>query len=91
MNDDKRAILEIESAKGQRAEHAYETFFKPFFDKKNKELFDIFKDLPTSEPDKLMAVKMQTNALESLGDEIQTLINTGKLAAKSISEEDDGN
>lgn len=89
MNDQERTVLEIESDRGRRAKSAWDTFILPFFNAKTNELFDVFKSLPTSNPESLMAVKMQVNALESLRDELQGHINTGKLATQSLKEEDD--
>ncbi|RLA60758.1 MAG: hypothetical protein DRQ89_12330 [Epsilonproteobacteria bacterium] len=91
MDDNERAVLEIESEKGERAKAAWDTFIEPFFVAKTEQLFGTFIALPTTKPEDLMLVKMQANALESLKDELQGHINTGKLASKAIKDEDDAN
>jgi len=89
MDDNQRAFLEVEASMGNRAQSAFDNFFEPFFEKKTAELFQAFKELSTTKPDELMAVKMMTNSLESLRDEIQGIINTGKLASKEINDEEE--
>lgn len=88
MDDDTRAVLEVESDKGVRARVAWETYIEPFFNKKTSELFEAFKIMPTTKPDDLMLVKMQLNALESMKDELQEHINTGILATKALNDEE---
>ncbi len=91
MDNDHRALLQAEVAKGDSAQRAFDGFFEPFFEEKTAELFGTFKTMSSLDPDSLMVVKMMTNSLESLRDYIQEIINTGKLASKAINDEEKEN
>ena len=88
MQDDLRQQLEIEDAKGSQYSSAWESMVEPFFKAKTEELYGRFLDVSVLEPDHLMVIKMQQNALASLKDEFEHYINTGTLARAALKEED---
>lgn len=81
-------VLEIEAARGEKYGRAWEELVEPFFEAKQLQLYEAFKELPTSNNEGLVILKMQSNALESLKDEFQHHINTGKLAKQTLEEEE---
>lgn len=78
--------LKLEQLQGSRAEHAYEEFIKPFVDQKLELLFQAFNDLPLTAQEDLMEVKRMLYAVNALDDEIKSIITTGKMASKLLSE-----
>ena len=91
MDNSVREKLEVEQAIGEQYQRAYEGLVSPFIERKKAELFEAFQILPTTEPDKLMAIKLQCNALESLDDEFRHYITTGQLAQRSLTEKEKTN
>lgn len=88
MDSQTKLHLEEERERGHRWQVAYDEMVKPFIDKKIDELFEVFQEIPTSNVDGLVALKLQCNALESLRDEFQSHINTGILAQKKLEEKE---
>ncbi len=78
--------LKNEQLRGSRAEHAYEEFIRPFIEEKQQILFAAFNDLPMTAEKELMEVKRMLYAVNSLDDEIVSIINTGKMASKLLTE-----
>ena len=83
MNE-QEVMLENEVAIGNEYKHAWETLVKPFFDKKQSELYEAFKDANTAAADHLLLIKLQCNALSALESEFKHYINTGTLAGNSL-------
>lgn len=81
--------LKDEQLRGSRAEHAYEEFIKPFVEQKLQLLFQAFNELPLTAKDDLMEVKRMLYAVNALDDEIKSLITTGKMASKLLSESEE--
>lgn len=86
MQDSEKEILDDESAKGRRAEAAYNGFFKPFFDEKEKVLIEAFRTVSVTDSKALLNIKLQFKAIDSLHDEMMTFINTGKMASKTLTD-----
>ena len=80
-------VLLNESLQGQRYQAAWDEILRPFFAEKEMQLFAAFRDTPSDRTDLLVSLKMQSNALDSLKSEIQTHIDTGKLARLQIDKE----
>ena len=80
--------LRSEETKGHNAEKAYEQFIGPFVIEKRLVLFEAFKEISVENEKALMECKRQLLAIESLNDDITTIIDTGKMARKSIAEEE---
>jgi hypothetical protein len=89
INDNEKQRLETERAIGEMHQRAWEHSVQPFVEKKKAELFEAFVDHPSTDKDGLMLIKLQLNALASMGDEFESFINTGKLARQQL-ENDDG-
>lgn len=87
MDDGLENKLLQDSAKGERYQRAWDDLIEPFFLEKDHELYQAFKELPTTESDSLVLLKLQVNALEALRDEFKHYINTGRLAQKQLIEE----
>lgn len=77
--------LNKEQDRGRKANAAYKSFIKPYFDEKEKVLFEAFKNISISSEDELMAVKRMLYAVNNLHDEILSIINTGKMADETLS------
>mgnify|MGYP003631644804 CR=1 FL=1 len=82
--DETRTVLEIEAAKGDRYKHIYTDILEPFFNEKQQVLFDAFKTVNATDTDSLVAIKMQSTALESLQSEFETAIETGRMATHQL-------
>ena len=89
MTDDERQYFESEQAIGEMHQRAWESSVQPFVKAKQEELFNAFINHQTTDKDGLMLIKLQLNALASMADEFQSLINTGKLARQQLKENDD--
>lgn len=76
--------LEVEQAKGEMYQRAFDSTVQPFISAKETELFDAFLNHPTSDTDGLVLIKLQLNVLTSMRDEFQSKINSGKLARQQI-------
>ncbi|RKY42337.1 MAG: hypothetical protein DRP85_03360 [Candidatus Makaraimicrobium thalassicum] len=87
MLDHEREIYNVELLLAGRASKAYELFFKDFLEKKRATLFEAFQSLGNTDSGGLMEVKRMLHTLNSLEEEINTIINSGKLAQKSLEEE----
>lgn len=80
--------LEIEQAIGEQYGRAYDSMVRPFIEQKQAELFEAFKELPTTQADGLLTIKLQSNALQALDDEFRHYITTGHLAHKSLTDKE---
>ncbi len=89
--DQKKLALEAEAAKCEAASRAWEEHVKPFFDDKELELFDAFKDANTTDKEGIQLIKMQANVLAMLRNHFESLINTGKLARKQLEDKENNN
>lgn len=88
MDENIKVKAEMDRAKGESYKRAWENIIEPFFNKKQAELYQAFVDAGTSNTDGLLTIKMQSNALLMLHDEVQHYINTGTLAQKALEEEE---
>jgi hypothetical protein len=91
MDDNIKLKLEVERAVGDEYARAYESLVKPFIDRKRAELFEVFTEIPSSDIDGLIAIKLQSNALQSLNDEFRHYIQTGQMARQSLTEKEESN
>ena len=78
--------LSTEQIVGGQAQHSYEQFIEGFIEEKRKVLFDSFRALPISAEAQLMEIKRMLYAVDTLEEEIISVINTGKMASKTLSE-----
>lgn len=80
---------QVEVELGRKAQLAYNGFIKAFIDKKKETLFDNFCNAKMSDTDTLMEAKRLVAILNDMESEIQTIITTGELASKSLSNLDE--
>ena len=90
MDSNLKDKMIMDQAKGESYLRAWENIIEPFFDAKQAELYAAFVNTGTSDMDSLVTIKMQSNVMSALQDEMQHYINTGKFARKAI-EEDESN
>jgi len=85
---DERETIQLtnEIEGGHKAQIAWDSYFEPFFKAKSAELYQTFKDLPTSNHSGLVTIKLQSNALASLEEELKHHIFTGKMAQQAMNE-----
>lgn len=88
LTEEQREQLSLEQLRGGKAQRAYDDFIGPFIQEKKLVLFNSFCELPLSETDRLMEVKRMMFAIETLESEINTVIETGKLASITLNEKE---
>lgn len=81
---EEREILQSEVAKGRRAAAANSEFFQPFFDEKEEVLIEAFRTVSVTDSEALLNIKLQFKALDTLRDELNRYIETGKMANRSL-------
>ena len=86
MNSAQRDNLKDEVARGDRAKRAMQEFILPFIKEKSQVIYENFKAISVTDTEKLMECKRQDMVLEALQIEIQSIIDTGKMASKSLSD-----
>lgn len=91
MNDDQRAILEVESAKGEEMNRVFDTYIQPFCDAKRAQFFEAFQNCDSNNEDQLVKIRLGLGAIESLVMEFAEPIRTGKLARHSLATEEENN
>lgn len=84
MKQEQQEQLENEQIKGSAAEHSYAQFIKGFVDDKRTSLFEAFRILPLSAEAEIMEVKRMLFAVDTLEQEIITVIQTGQMAGKTL-------
>lgn len=84
-----RAKLVEEQMLGSKAEHSYKQFIAPFIKVKREALFKAFQEVSISNKDDLMEIKRMSMTLNGLETEIQTIIDTGKLATEMLHKEEE--
>ena len=84
MQTQTELMMELEIAKGQAHKSAWDQLVQPFFEAKKAELYEAFINLPTSNQEELINIKMQVNVLDSMKDHFQHYINTGNLAQTTL-------
>jgi len=90
MNEAETEQLENEQIRGSAAQHAYEQFIKPFVEEKRLVLFNSFCALPLSDDVNLMEVKRMCYAIDTLEQDIMSIIQTGKMANTALNENEEG-
>jgi len=82
--------LQNEQIRGNAAQHAYDQFIKGFVESKREALFDAFRALPLTAEANLMEVKRMLYAVDTLEQDIITVIETGKMASLVLNENEEG-
>ena len=86
MIESEQEQFEHEQLLGNRAQRSYDEFIKPFIEQKRLVLFDAFRQLSLSDETNIMEVKRMLSAVDALETEILTVIETGKLASESLTQ-----
>jgi len=84
MNVNQLEQLEQEDRVGRAANNAYESFIGPFMTAKREDLFNVFQQISIEDTDLLQETKRQLLVLNSLDQEIKTIIETGKMASQQL-------
>ena len=84
MIDARQDILKKEQTNGRQAQAAYEGYIKPFITQRATELHEAFVDCPITEVDTILEIKRTLHILDSLNKDVQTVINTGKMASQEL-------
>ena len=79
--------LDNEVTLGHKARIAYDSFIKPFVLSKRQDLFNNFCDIPMDQTELILETKRLIKVIDQLEEEILAVINTGKLAAKTLGEQ----
>jgi len=87
MNKTEHAQLEQEQVVGRRADGAYNTFIKSFIQSKKSMLIESFVSCGIGEVDTILEIKRTIYVLDALESDINTLIDTGKMASRSLNNE----
>jgi len=90
MNEDLRSKLEDEVSKANAMSAAYNQVLGSFFENKQAQLFQAFAAVKSGDVDGLVGIHNASKALMSLELEIQGVIDSGKLAAAQIKEDEEG-
>lgn len=88
VDENIKTKLEVEVAIGGQHQAVWDSLLQPFFDAKEEELYEVFKRCPVRDKEGLVEIHAQTLVLESMKNHFINFINTGKLAQKSLSDED---
>ena len=79
-----RAEKQLIIAKAERAKQLNEEFIKPFIESKHRILFNAFVEVDANDTDRLQLIRLQSTALSSLEAELQTYIDSGKIAKHEL-------
>lgn len=91
MTPEDIALRREEVKKGKIALQAYNSYFVNFTEKKNEELLDQFRNADPFDVQLLQILKFKQLAIFDLANTIQNDILTGKMAEKSLEDNDNGN
>lgn len=84
-----KASLQAEAAVNESAVRAWEEHFKPFFEDKEKDLFEAFRSVSATNVDDVMLIKLQSNVLIMIQDHFESKLNTAKMARQTLNELED--
>ena len=84
MQEHEQIQYETERDVGEKARHAWEGFFKPFFEEKSEVLIEAFRICEMRDEEGLIKIHMQFKAIDALRAELLGYIETGKLASVSL-------
>lgn len=83
--------LENERFTGNKASQSYNQFIRGFVEDKRKVLFEAFRDLPLTADVEIMEVKRMLYAVDTLEQDLLNIIDTGKMASKTLSDRESQN
>lgn len=88
-NSEMRDHYIVERELGRKADIANRTFIQAFIDRKKEVLFENFCNAKAEDTATLVHAKQLVQILNDMENEIQTIITTGELAGKSLSNLED--
>ncbi len=87
MNPETKEQLDNEMEASRQMQRIKDKFLDKFFADKEAQVFSAIKDLPLGDVDKLNSLHMMIKSLQSLQSEVNSVMNTGKLANLALAEE----
>lgn len=91
MNPRDREQQENEVATAQRMQRHKETWTDEFFWEKDALLWQAFKDTPLGKKKALVNIHHAAKSLDALRQEVQTVMDTGKMAQAALDQDLDTN
>ena len=88
ITEEQKDKLSTEQFLGGKAQNSYDEFIKDFCEQKRLSLFDSFRNLPLTDAENLMEVKRMLFAVDALETDILTVIDTGKMASITLTEQE---
>lgn len=87
MNAREFNIYEKEVEQARTVKMLGGAFLDKFFEEKSEQLFEAFKDCAIGDADGLEKIHAAYKSMNALQAEIQTVMNSGKLAQKSLDDD----
>ena len=87
MNPRDREQVENEVNLAQNMARAKGIWIDDFFESKEAQLLAAFRQVPVGDTEKLSEIHYMSKALHSLQQEVQTVMDSGKLAQAALNEE----
>ena len=84
MTENEELMLEQEVDNARRASKLKNRYLDQFFEDKQAQLHEYLADLPLGQNEALIVVHHQLKSLEALKQDIQTYVDTGKLASMTL-------
>ena len=81
MKSEQTAILDDQIAKGTTMQAALNNGLQSFFDDKEAQLFQAFRNCNAGDTETLATIHYGAKALQSLRTEVQGVIDSGKISA----------
>ncbi len=88
LTEKQKDQLSSEQLLGGKAQNSYDSFIQEFCEVKRLSLFDSFRNLPLTDTEHIMEVKRMLFAVDALESDILTVIDTGKMASMTLTEQE---
>jgi len=87
LEPDEQEQLEKEVEETHEVKRLKSKFLDTFFENKKRQIFEAMKELPLGAVDDLNAMHMMLKSIIALESEVNTVMNTGKMAEMSLQQE----
>ena len=87
MGPEEQEQLENEVEATRHVKQLKDKFLDKFFEDKERQIFESLKALPLGSVDDLNSIHMMLKSVMSLKSEVNSVMNTGKMASLSLSVE----
>jgi len=84
MRPEDQVQFETEIEETRRVKQLKDKFLDSFFKEKEEQIFELFRNIPIGSADDLVNAHHQLKSLNALQIEVQTVMNTGKMAEMSL-------